>query len=235
MGKAIRETDLYEPIKQLLQSQGYDVKSEVGSADVVGRRDDDSFVIVELKTGFTLSLFHQAIARQAVTDAVYVAVPRGSGRAFQKSLKNNLSLCRRLCIGLITVRLSDGFVQIHADPAPFKPRKSRTRQARLLREFAKRVGDPNIGGATRSSLMTAYRQDALRCLQVLHRNGPTKAAKVAAASDVKRARRIMADNHYGWFERIQAGVYALTPNGERAVADFAAELTRLAEAQPLEG
>ena len=36
MGKAIRETDLYEPVKQLLEGQGYEVKGEVGSADVTG-------------------------------------------------------------------------------------------------------------------------------------------------------------------------------------------------------
>ena len=229
MSKAIRETDLYEPVKQLLEGQGYEVKGEVGSADVVGCRDADSVVVVELKTSFSLSLFHQAIERLAVTDNVYVAVPRGSGRAFLKALKNNTSLCRRLGIGLITVRLSDSFVQIHLDPGPYKPRQSKSKQTRLLREFAKRVGDPNAGGATRSGLMTAYRQDALRCLQVLHSKGPTKAAEVAKASTVERARRIMADNHYGWFERVDTGIYDLTPNGIKAMDSYAGELQRLAE------
>ncbi len=231
MSKTIREVELYAPIKQLLEGQGYEVKGEIGSADVVARRDTDSLVVVELKTGFSLSLFHQAIERLAVTDNVYVAVPRGSGRAFLKALKNNTSLCRRLGIGLITVRLSDGFVQIHLDPGPYNPRKSKAKQSRLLREFAKRVGDPNTGGATRTGLMTAYRQDALRCLKVLKVNGPTKAAKVAEVSSVERARRIMADNHYGWFERVETGVYAMTPNGKRALKDFAAELKRLSGVQ----
>lgn len=229
MGKAIRETDLYEPVKQLLEGQGYEVKGEVGSADIVGCHDVDSMVVVELKTSFSLSLFHQAIERLALTDNVYVAVPRGSGRAFLKALKSNTGLCRRLGIGLITVRLSDGFVQIHLDPGPYKPRQSKAKQSRLLREFAKRVGDPNAGGATRSGLMTAYRQDALRCLQVLHSNGPTKAAEVAKASTVERARRIMADNHYGWFERVDTGVYGLTPNGIEAIDSYAGELQRLAK------
>ncbi|MEM6499977.1 MAG: DUF2161 family putative PD-(D/E)XK-type phosphodiesterase [Pseudomonadota bacterium] len=231
MSKMIREVELYAPIKQLLEGQGYEVKGEIGSADVVARREPDSLVVVELKTGFSLSLFHQAIERLAVTDNVYVAVPRGSGRAFLKALKSNTSLCRRLGIGLITVRLNDGFVQIHLDPGPYNPRKSKAKQTRLLREFAKRVGDPNTGGATRTGLMTAYRQDALRCLKVLKVNGPTKAAKVAEVSSVERARRIMADNHYGWFERVETGVYAMTPNGKRALKDFAAELKRLSGVQ----
>ena len=149
--------------------------------------------------------------------------------ASQKALKNNLALCRRLGIGLITVRLKDAFVEIHADPGPFRPRKSKPKQARLLREFAKRVGDPNTGGTTRRTLMTSYRQDALRCVNVLQVNGPTKASEVAKASDVTRARRIMADDHYGWFERVNPGIYALTPKGLQAVQDYSDELARLAD------
>ncbi|MDP2731890.1 MAG: hypothetical protein Q8O63_02085, partial [Hoeflea sp.] len=65
----IREADLYLPVKRLLEGQGYVVKGEVGSADVVALRDgEDEPVIVELKAGFSLSLFHQAIDRQALTD-----------------------------------------------------------------------------------------------------------------------------------------------------------------------
>ena len=121
----IKETDLYAPIKRLLEGQGYVVKGEVGAADVMACRDDEDPIIVELKTSFSLSLFHQAIERQAISDVVYVAVPRGSGRPFQKSLANNLMLCRRLGIGLMTVRLKDGLVEIHVDPAPYRPRKSK--------------------------------------------------------------------------------------------------------------
>ena len=73
-GVSFKETDLYGPIKQMLEGQGYVVKSEIGAADVVAVRGAEEPVIVELKTGFSLSLFHQAIARQAITDAVYVAV-----------------------------------------------------------------------------------------------------------------------------------------------------------------
>ena len=227
MTKPLRETDLYAPIKLLFDGQGYTVKSEIGSADVVACRADEDPVIVEMKTGFSLSLFHQAVARQAITDSVYIAVPRGSGQSFQKALKNNLALCKRLGIGLMTVRLKDGLVEVHSDPAPFRPRLSKPKRARLLREFAKRVGDPNTGGATRSGLMTAYRQDALKCLQFLVSAGPTKASKVAAACEVETARRLMADDHYGWFERVETGIYGLTPKGLQAVTDYAKELKKL--------
>ncbi|MFZ2101543.1 MAG: DUF2161 family putative PD-(D/E)XK-type phosphodiesterase, partial [Oricola sp.] len=152
-----RETDLYPPVKKLLEDQGYEVKSEVGAADVFAVRGAEPPVIVELKTGFTLSLFHQAIDRLAITDAVYVAVPRGKGRAFLSSLRGNKKLCRRLGLGLITVRMDDGFCEIHLDPGSYAPRKNNAKSARLLREFAHRVGDPNLGGSTRMTIVTAYR------------------------------------------------------------------------------
>ena len=59
----IRETDLYLPIKAFLEAQGYEVKAEVGPADVVAMRGDELPVVVELKTQFSLALFHQAIDR----------------------------------------------------------------------------------------------------------------------------------------------------------------------------
>jgi len=44
---------------------------------------------------------------------------------------------------------------------------------------------------------------------------------------VKFARRVMADNHYGWFERVERGIYALSPKGEGAVADYAEVLREI--------
>lgn len=228
-----KETELYAPVKALLEGQGYEVKGEIGKADVVGVRagEDGALeepVIIELKTAFSLSLFHQGIDRQALSDQVYIAVPRATGRAFIKSLQNNKNLCRRLGLGLITVRLKDEFVEVHLDPAPYKPKQSKVKKARLLREFARRVGDPSQGGASRRShIITAYRQDALRCLRYLVVNGPTKASIIAKSLGVDNARNIMADDHYGWFERAQTnakGIYQITPKGKAACVEFTSAL-----------
>ena len=218
----MRETELYEPIKAFLEDQGYEVKAEIGAADVVACRDGDDPVIVELKTGFSLTLVHQAVARQAISDAVYIAVARGRGKPFLRALGNMKTLCRRLGLGLVTVRLKDALVEIHCDPAPYRPRQSKPRKARLLREFARRTGDPNTGGATRKGLVTAYRQDALRCVAHLAEAGPTKGAAVARATGVVLATRVMADNHYGWFCRIETGIYDVTDAGRKAAGELAA-------------
>ena len=223
-----RETDLYAPIKRFLEEQNYVVKGEIGNVDVVGCRADEPPVLIELKTAFSLTLFHQAIDRLALSDTVYIAVPHKPGKAFARAIKRNKTLCRRLGIGLLTVRLKDGSVYAHLDPGPYRPRQSAAKKARLLREFSKRVGDPNKGGAARTQLVTAYRQDALRCLSYLSTTGPTKAAIVAAETGVEIARRIMSDNHYGWFERVKLGIYAITPDGKNALKHYDTELAKLA-------
>ncbi len=214
------EQDLYPPVKALLERQGYTVKGEVGPADVMARRGDEPPVIVELKLRFSLSLFHQAVARQSVTDLVYIAVPRPTGRTARGALRDNLSLCRRLGLGLITVR-ADGRAEVHCDPGPYAPRKSKKRSARLLREFDRLQGDPNAGGATRHGIVTAYRQDALRCAAHLAEHGAQKGAVVAGATGVTNATRLMADNHYGWFERVEKGIYRLTEAGAQGLVHWA--------------
>ncbi len=214
MGK-IAETDLYDPVKSWLEGLGYEVKAEVGAADVMALRDDEAPVVVELKTGFSLTLLQQAVARQAITDHVYVAVPRWAGKAGWRTFKGNIGLCRRLGLGVLSVKVVEGAVQVHCDPAPFQPRKSKLKSARLLGEFAKREGDPNRGG-TRGKIVTSYQQEAEKLAAHLARYGPMKGADLVKATDVARATRMMADNHYGWFERLDRGVYGLTETGQAA-------------------
>jgi len=216
-----READLYAPVKAFLTRQGYDVKGEVGAVDVMGIRKGDPPVLVELKLAFSLALFHQGIDRLAVTDVVYVAVPEKTGKPAAKALKDNIKLARRVGLGVLTVRLRDGHVTAHADPGGYIPRKQPKGAKRLLKAFARLKGDPNEGGATRHGLVTGYRQDALLCARFLAVHGPSSGAKVKEWAEVPVATRIMADDHYGWFERVSRGVYDLTDAGRKGLSDWA--------------
>lgn len=225
----MREQTLYPPVKAFLEGQGYAVKGEVNGCDLVAVRGEEPPLIVELKTSFSLALVFQGIARQALSDHVYLAVPPFSGRTTRE--KDALGLCRRLGLGLLTVRLEPApFVEALADPAPYRPRQRKHAIGRLLREFQRRVGDPNQGGSTGRPIVTAYRQDALRCAVHLYRNGATKAATVVRGTGVARAGAMMRADHYGWFERpadTPRGVYGLTPKGQAALEEYADAVTEL--------
>ena len=210
----MKETDLYSAVKQLFEGLGFTVKAEIGAADVVAQRGQDAPVIIELKLGFTLTLVHQAIARQAITDDVYLAVPKWKGKAGWKTFKSNIGLCKRLGLGLIAVDIDGNAAKIYADPMAYVPRQSKVKKARLMKEFSAREGDPNLGGITRQTIMTAYRQNAMKCAQVLLVDGPSKGVIVAEKAGVEKATRLMADNHYGWFSKVSRGIYALSDRGK---------------------
>ena len=205
------ETALYEPVKALLEAQGYVVKGEVVGCDVVAVRGDEPPVVVELKRAFGLDLVLQGIDRLAMTDAVYLAVG-----AWPRRTADARRLCRRLGLGLIVV-VGDR-VDVVLDPLPYQPRKRRGRTARLLDEHRRRVGDPTAGGSVRRPIMTAYRQEALRCAARLEA-GPATLRAIRVGDDVPHAGRILQANVYGWFERVGRGTYALSPRGRRAVEE----------------
>ncbi len=219
----MKEADLYPDLKAYLEAQGYVVKGEVGACDILARRGQEPAVVVEMKLSFSLALVMQGVARQALFDDVYLAVPV-TEKGWKLRYKDIVALCRRLGLGLLAVK--PGHVEAHLDPGPYSPRKNTLRAGRLLREFERRVGDPNLGGTTGIKRVTAYRQDALRCLASLAA-GEMKASEVAKATGVARAAVLMRADHYGWFERVSTGIYALTPKGQAAMLSEAAEIARL--------
>lgn len=214
----MKETDLYLPVKRFLTEQGFEVKAEVGACDVMAVKKGLAPVIVELKRGFALQLFHQAVDRLAVTDLVYIAVPKGKGKAWLKSLKENTKLARRLGLGLLVVTVSTKRVEPIVEPVPYQPRKSKRKTEALLKEFHAREGDPNLGGSGGTKIMTSYRQDAMKLAHFINQNGPSKGALIAKETGVERATTIMRDNHYGWFFKVERGVYGLLETGKSGAA-----------------
>jgi hypothetical protein len=216
----LRETDLYLPVKAHFEGLGYEVKAEVKDADVMAVRAGEPPVIIELKTGFSLILLQQGIARQSITDQVYVAVPRWTGKAGWTMFKGNIALCKRLGLGVISVNVGEACVQVHHEPRPFVPRKNIKRKTKALKEFEARVGDPNLGGMKAGGRVTSYRQDAEKCQAYLAEFGTTKASIVARATGIARARDIMAANHYGWFVSVSRGYYDLSASGRCSGEDL---------------
>ena len=106
-----------------------------------------------------------------------------------------------------------------ADPGPYQPRKQVKRQKALLREFQRRRGDPNTGGQTRARIVTAYRQDARRIAVALAQEGIGRPAELSRTLGIPNAAAILQKNHYGWFERVARGVYALSRDGKSAIGE----------------
>jgi hypothetical protein len=208
------ETSLYGPVKRYLEKRGFTVKGEICGCDLVALRGEEPPVVVigELKLSFSLELVLQAVERTAACDEVWLAVgAAGRGRMRDPRVRK---LCRFLGFGLLVVS-SSGAVEVLIEPRPWKPRQDKRRRARLIDEHRKRIGDPAPGGSTRQPIMTAYRQQALACAASLA-EGPRRTSELRAV--VPNAPSILLRNWYGWFTRLERGLYELTPEGALALA-----------------
>ena len=217
----MKESDLYPALKQFLESQNYEVKGEVQNCDVLALRHDEPVVIVELKLILNLDVILQAVDRVSLSSSVYIGIPRYC-KSFKKRRKRILKLLRMLGLGLIVIDPTRdiGSVEVILDPGPYQPRESRIKKNRLLGEFQKRVGDPNPGGSNRQGIMTVYRQRALSIANHLSRNGPEKASHIARTLNEPEARNILYRNVYGWFDRVDTGIYTLSPRGQKELPNW---------------
>ena len=216
------ETSLYLPVKRFLEGLGFQVKGEVCGCDVVAvdRGAPIALVICELKLSFTLDLVLQAVDRSTACDEVWVAVrasARGRGRESDPRVKR---LCRMLGFGLLSV-FSSGRVDVLVEPVAWRPRFNAKRRSRILEEHLRRRGDPATGGLTRRPIMTAYRQQALQCAGAMA-HSPVRPRDLKEA--IPDAPKILLRNVYGWFIRVERGVYALSDAGQAALVTWKAHL-----------
>jgi hypothetical protein len=208
------ETALYPTVKRFLEAAGFQVKGEIHGCDIVAVHGEETLrlAIVEMKLGFNLDLLLQAVDRMRAADEMWLAVPvtkRGRDRDARVH-----RLCRLIGLGLMAVNTARDRIEILAEPGPYRPRPDHRRRTRLLREHARRRGDPSVGGSTRQPVMTAYRQQALACAEML-RAGPGRPRDLRAVAP--DAGRILSRNVYGWFERTRPGIYRLTERGKAAL------------------
>ena len=209
----LAETTLYAPVKAFLERLGFTVKGEIRGCDVVAVRAGEKpmVVVAELKLAFTLELLLQAAERQASADEVWLAV--AATRRGRDRDRRAHRLCRLIGLGLLAVD-ARGRVEVLVDAGPYRPRVDTRKRNLIVREFTKRRGDPMEGGGSRRQVMTAYRQQALDCAEAL-RDGPRRPRDLRPA--MPDAGAILLRNVYGWFERVETGLYRLGPLGLEAL------------------
>jgi hypothetical protein len=100
------------------------------------------------------------------------------------------------------------------DPIPYQRMKNTRSRRALLTEVADRSGDYNVGGSTKTTLMTAYRENAILIACCLSKLGPSSPKSLRNLGTGDKTTSILSANHYGWFQRVEKGVYELTDQGD---------------------
>lgn len=225
-GENLQEKDLYLPVKNYFISNGYKVRGEVKGYDIVATKEDERIVVIELKKQFSVKLLTQAIKAQRIADEVYVAIPKPNDLKIKGKWKDNISLVRRMEIGLLFVDTigENLYVEVVTEPKPFKPRVTKAQKRKrthVIKEVAERHEDYNVGGSRGVPLVTAYRQKAVHLACLLENYGTLSTKELRGyGADSKTTSSILYQNHYGWFDRVDRGTYSLTSKGEKGLEEF---------------
>ena len=219
----ILEIDLYKPVRDIFVEQGYTVRSEVKDCDITAIKDEE-LVVVELKRNLSVSLLAQAVRRQKAADLVYIAVPKPKKVFVNSKWQDICHLIRRLELGLILVSFKGekGFVEIPIHPVPFDREKSKKMNKKkregIIKEAKARYMDFNVGGSSGKKLLTAYRESAIFIACCLNRLGPLSPKQLRKlGTDPKKTTSILSENHYGWFVKVERGVYSINEIGKEAL------------------
>lgn len=217
----LKESDLYSPLKAYLEGLGYEVHGEVKDCDITATRGDD-LVVVEMKRSFCLRLVMQAVKRQRATPSVYIAIPRPVGGPFTRSWRDMCHLLRRLELGLIVVPTDLSGVELVFHPGPHERRKSAAMRRTILREIDGRSGDYSTGGARAGASVTAYRESAIFIACCLEKFGRLSPSQLRSLGTAKNTQSVLYRNVYGWYERVEKGVYSLHEAGRSSLRNYEA-------------
>ncbi|MFP4302612.1 MAG: DUF2161 family putative PD-(D/E)XK-type phosphodiesterase [Spirochaetaceae bacterium] len=232
------EAALYEPIRSFLLKRGYHVQGEVRGCDVVARQGEE-LIVVELKRSPSLQLLMQAVERQEYADTVYIALPVGSATGYPPNYRSLRRLLKRLELGLLLVRYLRGSVRVEIafHPQEYRKRKKQRERRAIIREVEGRLIEGAPGGsATRdgSQRLTAYKQAAIHLAILLREYGPASPARLRELGGADRAQEILSRNYYGWFDKVDRGIYCLAPEGARSLLTFGEQIREI-ETAALEG
>jgi hypothetical protein len=214
-----REEDMAAPLTQWLEDQGYQVNHEVKHCDITAVKDGE-LTIVELKLRFGLTLVYQALERKDFCPSVYVVIPLRGSRSVPPQYRRMKKLLQSLQVGLMVIRYlkTKTRVELLIHPRDYEQRKRPKAQAALLREINSRYGEFNAGGqSNKLPRVTAYRQEALRIAWELSQSGPMSPSQLRKKGCSSKTQSILSQNHYGWFDKVERGVYTLHQAGTEAL------------------
>ena len=221
----IWETQLFQPIYDYFEKLGYEVHGEVKDCDITVSKDDE-LIIIELKRRLNLDLLIQAVKRQRLAEDVYIAIQKPNYSIFSRKWKDLCFLVRRLELGLITVSFKEETpeVDIILHPSPFdreKNRRATKKKAKnIISEIEGRHGNYNVGGSAGKKLMTAYKENVIQIACCLQKYGQLAPKELRALGTGKKTLSILNKNFYGWFERVERGIYKLSDKGKEELKYF---------------
>ncbi len=213
------EKDMYKNLKTYLEKLGYTVKAEVLNTDITAVKDD-FVVVIEMKKTLNTTLMYQGSQRQKVCDYVYLAILRPTTKQLRSSqFKEKLHLVKRLQLGIIFVDINNDTSETFLDPKNYTLRKNKIKKRKLIKEFKQRRTAFNLGGVTKTKIITAYRESAILIAYYL-KDGMLPLKEVKKLTKDYKTASILQKDYYHWFDRVNRGFYQLSDTGISALKEY---------------
>ena len=216
----MKESELFNPVKELFTEKGYKVNAEVRDCDMTAVKDNE-LIIIELKKNLSVTLLAQALDRQKTGALVFVAVPNPK-KYSPKKFRDTLYVIKKLELGLIFVSLRGkySFAEIIQEPEEFIPVSKRyAERKKIISEISGRTIDTNTGGVNGTKIATAFTEKCIHIACILKLYGPLSPSRVRMLGADETSGAILYRNTYKWFDRPEKGVYCIN---EKCIEDLKA-------------
>lgn len=220
--------DLYKPVKEYFENQGFTVKAEVNDCDCVCVKDD-LIIICEFKLHFNMSLIFQAMDRQKITDYVYVCIPRYKGRVGYRNFLKAKKLVEKLSLGLIIVSIDTENPECLEVVTPIsnidevkKQKINYKKKNNLLKEYNGRTFDLNTGGQSKRKINTAYKEKCIYVLCILEKEEEVSTRDLVGKYGFdKSITKTLYANALGYFIKTEKfSSYKMSEIGKNALDDI---------------
>jgi hypothetical protein len=78
----------------------------------------------------------------------------------------------------------------------------------------------NVGGVNKTKIMSGYREDCLLVLNAIKDFESASGKQIKEITSVSKSTSIMYKNYYGWFEKVNKGLYKINDNGKEALVQY---------------
>ena len=207
-----KESNMYEPIRQLLNSLGFIVRGEVKKCDIAAIRDGEVWV-VEMKLSPNLTLLYQAIERKSITNFVFIAIPRPKNIR-NKNFASLKKIISKLELGLILVSVDSPVPIAEIVMHPSVSGKTNKQKEELIRKEILGRSSDTTGGVVKAAISTAYREKCVKIACLLETKGALNSRELRKLGCEKDTAVILRNNYYEWFEINAEKKYILTNAGK---------------------
>ncbi len=210
----MKEYEMFPMIKNYFESMGYKVNAEVKDCDVTAVRGEE-LVIVEMKTSLNITVLYQALERKKITPNVYIAVPKPK-KNFRKSIQKMKDLLGKLQMGLLIIDMVNKACVAYIEPTVDKSqRENKVKKAKVVKEISRREVDENMGGVTKTKILTAHKELGIALCVVIQKEGVVTSKTLREKYDFdKDVNKYLYTNFYRWYRKVGTATYELSTEGK---------------------